>query len=52
MGKLLQSPGKMNIFCTLDVLFIDEIGKVPAEILSVIGIFLRRVRDNQVFLGV
>ena len=41
----------MNILRNLDVLFIGEIGQVPAEISSVIEIILRRVRDVQVFLG-
>ena len=42
----------MSILRTLDVLFVDEIGQVPDEIVSVIEIVLRRVRDSQVFFDV
>ena len=40
----------MNILCTLYVLLIDEIVQVPDEILSVVEIILRRVRDIQVLI--
>ena len=36
---------------TLDVLFVDEIGQVPADFISVIDIILRRLRDSNIFLG-
>ena len=42
----------MNLLTTLDVLFIDEIGQLSAEILSTIEIILRRIRNNSnTFVG-
>ena len=50
--KLQQYPEKINLLRVVDVLFIDEIGQLPAEIFSTIEIILRRVRNHSnVFLG-
>ncbi len=35
----------------LDVLFIDECGQVSAEVLSILDIILRKVRDSNLFMG-
>ena len=48
---MIQYPEKENILKCLDILFIDEIGQVPAELLSVIDIILRRIRNSQIVFG-
>ena len=51
-AKLRRYPEKMNLLRVIDVLLVDEIGQLPAEILSAIEIILRRVRDHSnVFMG-
>lgn len=50
-SRLQRYPEKLNLLRSLDVLFIDEIGQLPAEVLSAIEITLRRVRDSKVFMG-
>ena len=42
---------KLNFILSLDIIFVDEIGQVPAEFLSIIDIIMRRIRDNNIFLG-
>ena len=52
VSKLLRHPEKMNLIKVMDILFIDEIGQLPAEALSTIEIILRRIRNNSnVFMG-
>jgi hypothetical protein len=51
IAYVMQKQERLNILRTLDILFIDEIGQVPAELLSVIDIILRRVRESQVVFG-
>ena len=51
IASLLQFREKLNIIQVLDILFIDEIGQVSAEILSVIDIILRRLRNSQNVFG-
>ena len=49
--KLLRMPKKLNVLRSLNILFIDEIGQVSAELLSVLDIILRRIRDSNIFMG-
>ena len=45
---------KIELFALLrhiDVLFIDECGQISAELLSVLDIILRKVRDSDLFMG-
>ena len=51
IAKLLQEPEKLNILRCLDVLFIDEIGQVSAELLSTIDMILRRIRNSHIVFG-
>lgn len=51
IANLMQNPERMNILQTLDILFVDEIGQLPAELVSVIDIILRRIWDSQVVFG-
>ena len=52
VSKLFRHPEKMNLIKVMDILFIDEIGQLPAEALSTIEIILRRIRNNSnVFMG-
>ena len=49
--KLLRDPKKMNLVRSLDCLFLDEIGQLSSEMLAVIDIILRRVKDTNIFMG-
>ena len=49
--KLLRDPKKINLLRALDCLFLDEIGQLSAELLAVLDIILRRVKDTNIFFG-
>ena len=49
--KLLQNPIKIKFLQSLDILFCDEMGQMPAELLSTVDIILRRVRECNTYLG-
>jgi len=48
---LLRDPKKLNLLRMLDMLFIDEIGQLSSELLAVLDIILRRLRDTNIFMG-
>ena len=49
--KLLGSPSKIHVLRTLNILFVDRIGQLSAEILSVLDIKLRKIFDNNIVFG-
>ena len=49
--KLLRMSHKLNVLRLLNILFVDEIGQVSAELLSVLDIILGRIRDSNIFMG-
>ena len=49
--KILRDPKKMNILLVLHVLFCDELGQSTAEGIAVIDIILRKLRNNNIYLG-
>ena len=49
--KLLRDPKRLSLLRKIDILFFDEIGQLPSELLAVIDIILRRIRDTNIFLG-
>ena len=49
--KILRDPSLHNFLCTLDVLMVDEMGQLSAEMLSVMDIIFRRLRDSSIFMG-
>ena len=49
--KLMRQPERHNLIMILDVLFLDEIGQLSAELLSVLDIILRKLRNNNIFMG-
>jgi len=49
--KLHRQPTQMQLLQRLDVLFIDELGQVSAEMLAVLDIVMRCIRDNSIFMG-
>ena len=51
IAKILRDPKKLNFILSLDILFCDELGQSTAELISVIDIILRKLRDNNIFLG-
>ena len=51
IARLQRFPEKINVLRILDVLFLDEIGQLPAEMLSTIDIILRRARNTDIFMG-
>ena len=49
--KILRNTKTLNMLVSVDILFFDEIVQLPAELLGVLDIILRRIRDNNIFLG-
>ena len=49
--KIIQDPRKLNILVSLDVLFLDRIGQVLSELLSVPYINPQKLRNNIIFIG-
>ncbi len=48
---LLRNPVNLNILKMVDILFLDEIGQISCEMISSLDIVLRRIRNNNIFLG-
>ena len=46
-----QHPVELTILKMVDVLFLDEIGQISAEMLSSLDMILRKIRNNNIFLG-
>ena len=46
-----KTPKILKFIKSIDIQFCDENGQVSAEFLSSIDIILRRVRNNNIFLG-
>ena len=49
--SLQKKPELFAFLRRLDILFIDECGQINAELLSVLDIILRKVRDSSLFMG-
>ena len=49
--KLMRSAKDLEYIRSLDVLLIDEMGNVSAELISALDIIFRRVRNNSAFFG-
>ena len=50
IARLQRYTEKINVLRILDILFIDEIGQLPAELLSSIEIIFRRIHENDIFM--
>ena len=46
-----KNPKMLALLRCLDVLFVDECGQLSAELLSVLDILMRRLRDSALFMG-
>ena len=51
LQSLLHHPVYLKILMSIDVLFIDEIGQISSEMLSCLDIILRKIRNNNIFMG-
>ena len=51
IGTFLSNPLKSNILLTMNVIFIDENGKVSAELIYVLDMILQRMRNNDIPFG-
>ena len=49
--RLSRTPEKENLLKTTNQLFLDEAGTVSAELLSIMDMILRRLRDNSIPFG-
>ena len=49
--QLLRKPKNLHLVLCIDVLICDEIGQLPADFLATIDMILRRLRDNNLYLG-
>ena len=46
-----KKPEWIQVLSTLNILFIDEIGQLSAEMLCTLDIILRKIRQNNIFFG-
>jgi hypothetical protein len=51
IARLLRNPKQLALIKVLDVVLLDEFGQVAAELVCVIDIILRRVRESTDFMG-
>ena len=51
IARLQRFPEKFNMLLIFDVLFLDEIGQLPAKMLSTLVIILQRARNTDIFMG-
>ena len=51
LQSLFQHPLNLHILKMVDVVFLDEIGQISAEMLSSMDMILRRIRSNNIFMG-
>jgi predicted GIY-YIG superfamily endonuclease len=49
--SLQKKPEFFQFLRRLDVMFVDECGQVSAELLSVLDIVIRKIRDSSLFMG-
>ena len=49
--RLYKNTQALYVLQTLDVLFIDELGQLSAQLISCLDIILRRVRNSNLFMG-
>jgi hypothetical protein len=49
--KIMKDVTKWNLLYILDVLLADEIGQLSSEFIATIDLILRRIRQNNIFLG-
>ena len=47
----MRQPERHNLIMILDILFLDEIGQLPVELLSVLNIILQKLWNNNIFMG-
>ena len=51
IASLMRSVKELEYIRSLDVLLIDELGQISAEVISAIDIIFRRIRNNSSFFG-
>ena len=51
LQALMRNPVTLNVLKAVDVLCLDEIGQISSQMLSCLDLILRRVRNNNIFLG-
>ena len=49
--KLIGKPKNLIILLMMQVLFIAELGQVSTEILAILDIILRKIRNSNMYLG-
>ncbi len=51
IAQLGRYPERINLLLILDILYVDEIGQLSAETLSILDIIMRRLRGVNIFMG-
>ena len=49
--SLFHHPIALSILQMVDVILLDEVGQISSELLSSLDIILRKIRNNNIFLG-
>ena len=51
VSYLLRHPTKLHFLRELNILFVDEIGQISAEMLSLLSLILQYIQGNKIFMG-
>ena len=51
LQALLRYPVTLNMLKMIDIIFLDEVGQVSCELMTCLDLILRRIRNNNIFLG-
>ena len=49
--KLHRNPALLHFLIIVDIIFVDEMGQVPAQMWSVINIIMRTIRNSSLLMG-
>lgn len=49
--RLLQNPVRLSLLKVLEILFFDELGQCPAELINCLDLIMRKIRNSNLFMG-
>ena len=49
--RLFKNPTKLDFLCSMQILFIDEMGQMDDTMLAILDIILRKVKKSNIYMG-
>lgn len=49
--RLLKNPTKLDFICTLQILFVDEMGQMDDGMLAILDIIFRKLKKSNIYMG-